>query len=298
LSPNIWQEIPLEQYNPIYDSTANDGFYDFSRQDNGLNDAALSSVVLELTTSIDIKQLLSVYFRQLQRFTCVKGICLQFGDERMSYGDIAKNMQSHKLDYQLNNNTSASVTYYDAKLSGIRDWKYLQALHKCFTNPLKNALEHLTVRRLATKDHLTSLGNRVSYEETLNKLMSQAYRKGDSFSLLAIDLNKFKAVNDTHGHQAGDKVLTVFSQVLQDCLRDIDHAFRIGGDEFCCLLGDIGEEENHLVIQRVHKAVAQNELLEKYGVSCSIGYAMFEKLDTVDTLFARADEDLYTRKRA
>jgi diguanylate cyclase (GGDEF)-like protein len=298
LSPNIWQEVPLEQYNPIYDSTANDGFYDFSRQDNGLNDAALSSVVLELTSSIDIKQLLSVYFKQLQKFTCVKGICLQFDDERMTRGNVAPDMQSHKLDYQQTSNAHVSVTYYDAKLAGIRDWKYLQALHKCFTNPLKNALEHLAVKRLATKDHLTSLGNRVSYEETLNKLMSRAYRKGDCFSLLAIDLNKFKAVNDTYGHQAGDKVLSIFSQTIQECLRDIDHAFRLGGDEFCCLLVDIEEEESQLVIERIHKAVEENELLKEYNVSCSIGYATFDKLDTVDTLFARADVDLYSHKKA
>lgn len=288
----------MEQYNPIYDSTANDGFYDFSRHDNGLNDAALSSVVLELTASIDIKQLLSVYFKQLQRFTCVKGICLQFDDEHMTQGNIVPDMQSHKLEYRQENNTHVSVTYYDAKLAGIREWKYLQALHKCFTNPLKNALEHLAVKRLATKDHLTSLGNRVAYEETLNKLMSQAYRKGDCFSLLAIDLNKFKAVNDTFGHQTGDKVLYAFSQTVQSCLRDIDHAFRLGGDEFSCLLVDIEEAECQLVIERIHAAVTADDLLSKYHVSCSIGHAIFHKLDTAETLFARADEDLYTHKRA
>ncbi len=287
----------MEQYNPIYDSTANDGFYDFSRQDNGLSDAALSSVVLELTTSIDVRQLLSIYFKQLQRFTCVKGICLQFDDERMTYGTINQDMQSYKLDYRLQSSMSVSVTYYDAKLTGIRDWKYLQALHKCFTNPLQNALEFLAVKRLATKDHLTSLGNRVSYEETVNKLISQAYRKGDSFSLLAIDLNKFKAVNDTYGHQAGDKVLTIFSQTIKECLRDVDHAFRLGGDEFCCLLVDIEKEESQLVIQRIHAAVAENKRLKKYELSCSIGYAIFNKSDTVDTLFARADEDLYAHKK-
>ena len=287
----------MEQYNPIYDSTANDGFYDFSRQENGLNDAALSSVVLELTTSIDLKQLLSVYFQQLQRFTRVKGIRLQFNDEYMSRGTVTQDMPSHKLDYRLANGPSASVIYYDANLNGIRDWKYLQALHKCFTNPLKNALEHLMVRRLATKDHLTSLGNRIAYEETLNKMMSQAYRKGDSFTLLAIDLNKFKAVNDTYGHQTGDKVLSIFSQSLKDCLRDIDHAFRIGGDEFCCLPDDIEEAESQLVIKRIHHSVARNDLLKQYDVSCSIGHATFDKLDTVDTLFARADEDLYDKKK-
>ncbi|TDF39554.1 GGDEF domain-containing protein [Alteromonadaceae bacterium M269] len=288
----------MEQLNPIYDSTANDGFFDFSRQDNGLTDAALNSVILELVKSIDIKHLLSVYFKQLQRFTSIKGICLQFDDERLSRGDTTPAMQSHKLDYRIEHRVYASVTYYDAKLVDVRDWRYLHSLHKCFTNPLKNALEHLMIKRLATKDHLTSLGNRVCYEETLNKLISQAYRKGDSFSLLALDLNKFKAVNDTYGHQTGDKVLTVFSQVLQHCLRDIDHAFRLGGDEFCCLLVDIDQEESQLVMQRIHKMVAENKLLKKYNVSCSIGAAIFDKLDTSDSLFARADEELYSQKKA
>ena len=286
----------MEQLNPIYDSTANDGFFDFSRQDTGLTDAALNSVILELVQSIDLKQLLSVYFKQLQRFTSIKGICLQFDDERLNQGDTRSVMQSHKLDYQFEHRTYASVTYYDAKLVDVRDWRYLQSLHKCFTSPLKNALEHLMIKRLATKDHLTSLGNRVSYEETLNKLISRAYRKGDSFSLLALDLNKFKAVNDSYGHQTGDKVLTVFSQVLQQCLRDIDHAFRLGGDEFCCLLVDIGEEESKLVMHRIHQSVSANELLAKYNVSCSIGSALFDKLDTSSSLFARADEDLYSQK--
>jgi diguanylate cyclase (GGDEF)-like protein len=162
---------------------------------------------------------------------------------------------------------------------------------------LFNAIEHRQVKRLATKDHLTALDNRAAFDEAIAKMMSVAKRNHHSFTVLALDLNKFKAVNDTYGHLQGDQILMAFAQVLNRCIRDSDQAFRFGGDEFCCLLLESEQQNIDLIVERIHKEVANDPLLQKYSVSSSIGHACFMQNDTVESVFERADKNLYADKK-
>jgi diguanylate cyclase (GGDEF)-like protein len=148
------------------------------------------------------------------------------------------------------------------------------------------------------KDYLTSLGNRANYDETLHRLISQANRYERGFGLLVIDLDKFKQVNDKFGHSNGDKVLISCADTLRYCLRDTDFPFRFGGDEFCCLLADSGEQTNIVIAQRIQHAVKDNAVLKKHGVSCSIGSSNYLAGDSENSIFTRADTALYAAKQA
>lgn len=173
----------------------------------------------------------------------------------------------------------------------------LNLLHPLYTLQLSqvNAFERL--QRIVTKDSLTGLGNRSGYEEACNRMIVRHQRSHKGFALLVIDLDNFKAVNDTQGHLVGDQVLKAVGQTIQSVLRGEDMAFRFGGDEFCCLLHCQSEKSLSLVAQRLQRAIQQQLLLQRHGVSCSIGGAVYSADDDITSLFERADHALYQVKQ-
>jgi diguanylate cyclase (GGDEF)-like protein len=88
------------------------------------------------------------------------------------------------------------------------------------------------------------------------------------------------------------------AEVLQQCLRDTDYAFRFGGDEFCCLLQQSNDHDNECVANRIQESMTRHPTLAKHGISCSIGSANYLTDDTEQSLFSRADQALYGAKNA
>ncbi|MFA7428833.1 MAG: diguanylate cyclase [Rhodospirillaceae bacterium] len=158
------------------------------------------------------------------------------------------------------------------------------------------------VRYLALYDPLTGLANRTLLGDRLDSAISHARRHHVSAALLFIDLDGFKAINDTHGHNAGDEVLATIGRRLSGCIRDCDTAARIGGDEFVVLLSEIAypgdaEQVANKVLDAVRRPVSWNEL--DLSVGASIGIALYpDDADTADTLLTRADDAMYTVKQS
>lgn len=282
----------------IYDNTISDGFFNLEKPQNGLTHDEINHVMQEFMSSIDLHKLASLFFKQLQIKLNLNALKIQFSAGTLTLGDDDKSRNIKTLDFSSQHRVFATVSYSFSRVLSIRESTILQELHRYFKHPLQNALEHYSLKQLAMKDHLTSLGNRSSYHETLHRLVSQANRHGTDFGLLVIDMDKFKKVNDTCGHQEGDNVLIAVASVLIDCLRDTDFAFRFGGDEFCCLLPGSNEENNQIVAQRIQLAMAKHNCLAKHGVSCSIGSANYRATDSESSLFERADNALYSAKEA
>ena len=156
-------------------------------------------------------------------------------------------------------------------------------------------------KELANRDELTGLPNRRYITKTLDESMQQARQKNLELVIMFLDLNGFKAVNDTYGHDAGDKILTVISDRLKSCIRDEDHLARIGGDEF--LIGllikksetDIPERIRKTIRTIVIKPVNFNKYLLKVGTS--IGTASYPvDGDNIEALIKIADDNMYTDK--
>jgi diguanylate cyclase len=154
---------------------------------------------------------------------------------------------------------------------------------------------------LATSDHLTGLANRLALTTELEHRLA-GFRRGEpSPCLICVDLDRFKAVNDTWGHQAGDQVLRVIAGRLGSAVRDGDLVARLGGDEFAILLaGTITEAEAHELCGRVRAAV--NPALDVDGVEilpgASIGFTVAAAGDTADRLMHHADTAMYVSKRS
>ncbi len=153
----------------------------------------------------------------------------------------------------------------------------------------------------ARTDALTGLRNRRSFNEELNRLFAQRQRQGIVFSLLLIDVDRFKAVNDTHGHPVGDLVLQSVSDLLTKTLREMDFVCRIGGDEFAVICPGSHLHEAATAAERARQSVAATPLRIKVGeipITLSVGVAEVGGSEIAEGLIQRADEALYAAKHA
>ncbi len=162
---------------------------------------------------------------------------------------------------------------------------------------LETTLEKL--RELALKDPLTGLANRRHLSELLGLQVELFQRVGIPFSVVMIDLDHFKRINDTWGHLVGDKVLVRFAEILQSQCRAGDVVGRIGGEEFLILLREVHSEQAFLIVDRWRETVAAASLaaeLAAHAVTISLGIAEVALGDTCESLLSRVDAALYRAK--
>jgi len=150
--------------------------------------------------------------------------------------------------------------------------------------------------RQAMIDGLTGAFNRRYMEITLRKEYNRCERWGKSLSVCMIDIDNFKKINDTKGHQFGDEVLVRLSSVLMEAVRDEDVLCRYGGEEFIAILPETDEEGVLTLGSRLHAAVKRDAFLSEHGVTFSAGLATYPDIKTVDALIAAADRALYQAK--
>ncbi len=151
-------------------------------------------------------------------------------------------------------------------------------------------------QKLATRDPLTGLSNRRLGEERLAGEVARSERHGHPLSVLLLDLNRFKGINDRHGHAAGDLALKRFAERLNKVIRASDLAVRLGGDEFLVILPECLPERIPALLKRLGRIeVEWGE--EKLAVTSAVGWAGYEKGETPAELIERADKSLYANKR-
>ena len=159
-----------------------------------------------------------------------------------------------------------------------------------------------TLEKLVFIDPLTGVYNRAFYDRQLTLEMERAHRTGGKFGLLVMDVDDFKAINDRHGHRAGDQVLAALAQEMRDRMRKIDLLFRYGGEEFVLLLPGADAEEARRTAERL-RAVVGERRFEVEGtpaplrVTVSLGGAIYpDDARTATGLFRHADNSLYRAK--
>jgi diguanylate cyclase (GGDEF)-like protein/PAS domain S-box-containing protein len=159
------------------------------------------------------------------------------------------------------------------------------------------------LQRSALTDALTGLGNRVLLHDRLQQAMARTTRHGAYLAVVMLDLDGFKAINDTHGHAAGDRLLIALAQRLRALVREVDTVVRLGGDEFVLLLPDlIRPQDAEPLVQRILQAMAQpvDDAAGALQVSASVGVTHYPQEPPVDadTLLRQADEAMYWAKRS
>jgi len=169
-----------------------------------------------------------------------------------------------------------------------------------FHDVLRSRLMSDRMAHLARHDHLTGLANPVLLKERLDQVARLARRHRKHAAVLFIDLNRFKEINDVHGHNCGDEILRAVADRLVGCVRESDTVCRRGGDEFVILLMEIESRRDAAhVAEKVLAAISAEQVIDGHAVrvSASIGISLYpDDSDDVDTVMRRADLAMYQAK--
>jgi len=181
---------------------------------------------------------------------------------------------------------------------GPRQIGILEQIARQIATQIENSRLYGEAVRMARIDELTGLENRRALNETMNREIDRCGRYGGLFSLIVLDIDSLKSVNDSYGHLVGDRFLTHVGDILGTALRSTDRAFRYGGDEFAVILPQTSADAAIEVAERIRRQMAGHDLGLEIGVSASIGVAAWpvNGLDA-EALMAAADSALYEAKR-
>ncbi|CAD6363972.1 GGDEF domain-containing protein [Shewanella putrefaciens] len=224
-----------------------------------------------------------------------KGAAAELGNSRLSWLGVPLKLQKGVIGALMMHTdpTSAPYTYQDYELVEFVSTQIAFAIER---RQMLARLEHI-----ALYDQLTQLPNRALFYDRFQKALSRAHREGSYFSLLYLDLDKFKWVNDTYGHSVGDLLLQVTAQRILGCVRASDTVARFGGDEFVILLERVDSAKNTLVTaQKILQVLNQPfELIDQQvQILPSIGIAMYPEHGIDEKqLISCADTAMYKAKK-
>lgn len=179
------------------------------------------------------------------------------------------------------------------------DLQLLETLLCCLIYPLKNAtLFHQALKKAYT-DSLTQTQNRTSFNDAIKREISLAKRNTKSLSLIFIDIDHFKIINDTYGHECGDTTLVLGAKWIKESLRDSDIIFRYGGEEFVVLLNGTDANGAELLAERIRASIESHTIaygMETLNITASLGVSTLRADDTLESFVQRADKAMYSAK--
>jgi diguanylate cyclase (GGDEF)-like protein/PAS domain S-box-containing protein len=210
--------------------------------------------------------------------------------------------QKEVQDFEVLIKTSNTNTpFWLLASANIIDYDYDLALYSAFQDITSRKNREAILQNQATRDPLTALYNRRYFEEEVPKQIRLAKERRQAYSVLMLDADFFKKVNDTYGHKTGDKVLIELSSRTEKALRDKDIVARYGGEEFVVFLPEINAAKARKVADRLRQSIASiviySDNHQKVTFTVSIGVSSSEISDNVDMLVKTADEALYKAKQ-
>jgi diguanylate cyclase (GGDEF)-like protein len=182
------------------------------------------------------------------------------------------------------------------------DLKILQTVADYAAIAIENAKNFRKVEELTIRDDLTMLSNARHLHSILDREVNRSQRHQKPFSMIFMDIDHFKKVNDTYGHIHGSELLKEVAEIIHKCIRVVDFGARYGGDEFVVVLPDTNKQEAVIIAERIRETIEKNNFLERGGLSihftASLGVATFpQDAETKDDLIKMADHAMYDSKK-
>lgn len=252
-----------------------------------------------LQESLDLKDLLTSFSAIVAKIIRPFNVRFQSANGLFSLNNNTKYNFSNTFNLPLSSKSPriGSITYQSNNLITVNENKLFIELHQLLVPCLRHALKFSELNALVFKDHLTNIGNRAYYDESLRRAIEQSSRSQHSLSLMVFDINDFKPINDNFGHLKGDQVLQHFAAILTKIVRTSDMVFRLGGDEFTIILQPGDQHSIDRINERLVKEINNSHFLSELMFSTSVGFAHWQMGEDVNTLFALADKNLYLDKK-
>jgi diguanylate cyclase (GGDEF)-like protein len=254
-----------------------------------------------LHSTLDVEELMRLFGRELAR---------GLGQSSLSYASTGRGIDvgsgrpaRHELAAALvvDNQELGAITVTRSRAFGPQDEAAFQRYLSNLVMPLRNALLYHDAVQASLKDALTGLHNRKFLETTLRREVGLSHRHGTPLSLIVLDIDRFKAINDERGHHAGDAALQQVARSLAGGMRETDVLARFGGDEFTILLSNTRLSGAVVAARHIIERLRSAPLpagAASVRVSVSLGIAALRKRDGHQRLFERADAALYAAKHA
>lgn len=254
-----------------------------------------------LQTSLEPQRILGLFFREIQRLVPLDALSYEHkaSDLRLEFGECAP----HSISYSLNHEGEhlGRLVFRRKQAFSDQEQGNLESILSALLYPMRNTLLYRAATQSALRDPLTDTGNRIAMDQTLQREIEMSRQHLQPLSLLMLDIDHFKHVNDNHGHSAGDEVLKAVAGSIKHQLRNVDMVFRFGGEEFLILLSNTGREAAAMVGERLRFAAQEQDYAadgKSIELTVSLGCSTLLPGESADSLLRRADNALYVAKRA
>ncbi|THB73766.1 MAG: GGDEF domain-containing protein [Gammaproteobacteria bacterium] len=257
------------------------------------------SLMNRLQTTLEVQEIFDIFSKALAEMVNQDGITYT-GNEYTGIISLGSARRA-KLTYNLKADglSLGEIKVFRTKKFTDKEVVMVEDYISLLYYPLRNAIMYNQALQSALRDPLTKLHNRAMLEQHLARESQLAQRHEEEFSMIMIDVDKFKEVNDEYGHQAGDAILCKLADIMREYGRASDMLFRFAGDEFVITLRKTSIAGAQMLANRIRQAV-ENARVEYKGnilsLSISMGVAALKCGETTEELFARADQALYQAK--
>lgn len=198
------------------------------------------------------------------------------------------------IKVKLTDQESGLVHYFNIKADQFPNQPEIRIISFTDVTELENERQYY--KNLAIIDPLTQIYNRIQFNRSLSEEIQKAKRYHSVFALLMFDIDHFKKINDTYGHQLGDKILIELTDVVKINIREVDIFARFGGEEFIILTPETDLDGAEVVAEKLRKEIEAFKFSHGDQLTCSFGVSMYKKGDQPDDLIKRVDDRLYMAK--
>jgi len=254
-----------------------------------------------LQTSLEISNILEYFLSTVKEIIDFAGVRFQY--ENLDIDLKIGKKSRHRCFYRLRlcEELLGVINFSRQRPFSETELKTLEMLLCQLVYPLRNAILYQKALRAAHLDPLTGTNNRAAMDTALKREVELAHRHSIPLSLLVIDLDFFKNINDSYGHSAGDYILKTLVTCVDETIRGSDMLFRFGGEEFTLILSGTDTEGAKRIAERLRRAIESYPFLydgQEIAVTASLGIATLKTSDTPERLFNKADAALYQAKEA
>lgn len=259
----------------------------------------VSRLSRRLQTSLDVATVIRIFAEEISSFVTFdhfefysKLHGIQLGSEKRAV---------HSCDYALTltNEPLGHICFTRSKKFKEEELSIIEHLLSSLVYPLRNAILYKQALEAALTDPLTSAGNKRALDAQLHREAELSRRHESPLSVIVFDLDKFKTINDTFGHSAGDEVLKLVVKCISDNARKCDLCFRTGGEEFALVLNGTHQAGVRIIAERIRQRIQDTRFYyadKEIPVTVSMGTATFRENETIAELMERADKALYKAK--
>lgn len=252
-----------------------------------------------LQTTLDLQALLEIFIKFLGQQVSTGGLTYRHAARGIHLSIGRDNL--HHCDYRLitPRDNLGEIRFNRTKRFSEDEMACIESLLGTLIYPLRNALQYKDALQAALHDPLTGTGNRVAMDTAVRRELQMSQRYQQPLTLMMIDLDYFKKINDTYGHALGDEVLHEVAQTIVLIARTTDMTFRYGGEEFAVLLSNTDLAGATIIAERIREAIETLDIQQgdqHLKVTASFGLAQHQQDMGAKSLFEQADKALYRAK--